>query len=417
MNRKFLGDFFSPFNLLLYFWVLPFLASYMMLSELQDGLTLDATLVIVSSTMILVGISMAPMYLLKGNLLIRPYSNNCLEQIQKGGWIVIIFYFVTLAALYWAEFSDTQLALLQYLSGDATAADLHRYGKDSKLQIIAAGISVAGMLSFFIGINSESWTKRLIFLGLAIFVPILGVLKTSKSDVFIPVLIYSALVYYHFCSHKKRLPKWPIILLMVILLLMIYMTTIRMDGVGYQGGYAKMIEFDYSQNIGIPLNEILANIYGYFSLGFQNFSNYMLHGDNSLHIGTSLFRPFLSALMQGDVVRSLDVSYDEWYIRLGPANVGTYLRDLYIEGGAVFCILGSIIYATLVNSIYIKFRMKGGVWMFIYIAFLFPWAWIFFQNAFSILQIYVNAFYAFVFYSLAIFLGNRHTAYKSRSVA
>lgn len=410
LNKIYLGDFFSPFNLLLYFWVLPFLASYMMLSELQVGLTLEATLIIIVSTMIMVFISMMPMFKLNRNSLIICYSNNSLGQIRKGAWFVVFFYLLTFAALYWAEYSDEKIVLFQYLSGNATDPGLHRIGKDSKLQVIAAGISVAGMLCFFLGINSISLISRIFFLGLAIFVPILGVLKTSKSDVFTPVLIYSALLYYHFRSKNKRIPKWPIILLMVITLLMILMTDIRVEGVGYQGGYAKMIGFKYSEELGFPLNEIIANIYGYVSLGFQNFSNYVVHGTDDFRIGTSLFRPFLSALMQGDVARALDVSYDESYMRLGPANVGTYLRDLYIEGGAAFCIIGSIIYAVLVNAIYIKFRIKGGVWMFIYIAFLFPWVWIFFQNAFSILQIYVNAFYVFAIYSLAIFLGRNRPA-------
>jgi len=408
LNKRYLRDFFSPFNLLLYFWVLPFFASFMMLSELQDGLSLEAALIIVVSTMILVGISMVPMVLLKGKPLTIRYTNYSLMLIRNGSWLVIWFYIVAFIALYLAEFREGS-PLLKYMASETSNPVLHQAGKDSKLQVIAFGIFVAGMLSFYLGINSRAWASRILFLGLAIFVPILGGMKASKTDIFIPLLSYSALSYYHFRVKKVRIPKWLVILMLLVGMLMVSITFIRVRGIGCQGGYAGLIEFKYSEEIVFPVNEMVAIIYGYMSLGFQNFSNYIKYGDGGFHIGTSLLRPFLSALMQGDVADALLAGpYENLYVVSGAANVGTFLRDLYIEGGVMFCIIGSIINAALVNGFYMKFRKReGGMWMFIYIVFLFPWTWLFFMNAFSVLSHFVNAFYVFAIFSLFVVLKGR----------
>ena len=153
VNKKFLDDFFSPFNLLLYCWVLPFLSSYMMLSDLQDGLTLETTLIIIISTIILVSISMIPMYLLNGAPIIMRYSRKNMLRFHKGAWFIILFYIFVIAVLYLIEFRSEQLVLLRYLEKNASDPNLHRIGKDSKLQVIAFGISIAGLMCLSLGVN------------------------------------------------------------------------------------------------------------------------------------------------------------------------------------------------------------------------------------------------------------------------
>jgi hypothetical protein len=52
------------------------------------------------------------------------------------------------------------------------------------------------------------------------------------------------------------------------------------------------------------------------------------------------------------------------------------------------------VYGLVVNLIYLRFRRSGSTtWLFIYINFMFPWVWMFFTNAFSVLAFYTNAFY------------------------
>ncbi len=133
------------------------------------------------------------------------------------------------------------------------------------------------------------------------------------------------------------------------------------------------------------------------ALGFQNFSNYVNSHSVDLRIGTSLFRPVLSAFMMGSVADARGVPVDQWNVVSGAANTGTFLTPLFIEGGLLFCILGAFIYGSMVNLAYYFFRSTRSVKsMLIYISFIFPWTWLFFTNAFSVLSIFVNVFYVAV---------------------
>jgi oligosaccharide repeat unit polymerase len=178
---------------------------------------------------------------------------------------------------------------------------------------------------------------------------------------------------------------------------MMLLSTLRLWGIESTASltYGEVIGFRYNNLLPFLINELAATIYGYSALNFQNFSNFVgAHPDNSLHLGTSMFRPLLSFLMQGDIADSMIPSRSEWHYVSEAATVGTFLRELYMEGGALLCILGSAIYALLVNVIYVQFRRRRSVtWLFVYIVFLFPWTWLFFQNAFSVLQFYIDAFY------------------------
>jgi oligosaccharide repeat unit polymerase len=411
-NREFLNDWFSPFNLLFYFWVFPFLASFMWLSSLQKPLSLEATLVILSCTTVLVMTSIVPAFILRGHRLHVRQSPD-LKALRASGTLVVIAFLTTLLALYWAEFRGQELPLLVYLAGDASSSTLHTFGKDSKLQVIAYGILVAMMFGFYCGLYSKKVMIKLMYMSMTAIVVLLAVLKASKSDIYAPMLMCCCLYYYRNRSEGIKLPKlWWLWLLLAISLLS-FISTIRLGGVGREGGYASEIEFKYSDQLGPILTPVVATIYGYMALGFQNFSNVIARNDESLRLGTSLFRPVLSAFMQGETARSLEIPVSEWGVVSESANVGTYLTALYIEGHVATCLLGSFLYGLFVNGVYIRFRLnEGGMWMFVYVTLLFPWTWMFFTNAFSVLTIYTNVVY--VIATFVILRASR--GYRGRAV-
>lgn len=400
-NKVTLGDFFSPFNLLFYFWVLPFLLSFLNLSKLQTGLSFEAIGIVIVSTTILVFVSVLPMLVIRRRTLVDSLQRfGSFLNGAEARWLVIGFYAVTLVAMYFAEFREG-IPIFEYLSMEADDSALHLAGKDSKLQVVAQGLMVAGMLCFYFGMISRVKT-RWFYILLALFVPFLSVLKASKSGVFTPILYYFAIFYYLKVFRRERFAFVKVgFVIIAVVLLLASLTIVRVLGVHDISGFSGQIEFRYANNIFFPLNEIIATIYGYVALGFQNFSNYVDSGQTKLRLGTSLFRPFLSMLMQGDYIREMSVPKSEstWHFVSWGATIGTYLRDLYMEGGVIFCVVGSLLYASLINYLYFKFRKSGrGEWLMAYVVFLFPWTWIFFQNAFSILTFYVNAFYVFTIF-------------------
>jgi len=327
---------------------------------------------------------------------------------------ILCFYTLTLGALYLAEFSGRDIPLLLYLLGGASDSNLHTAGKDSKLQVLAFGIHAASIAIFYLYLNEERKVRRALYLTLSVSVIVIGILKASKSDVLIPILSYSALIYYHIRSKdissnstpystRQLLHRFYIICsALVIVILFSAITSIRLEGVGNVGGHADLIEFRYIEEIGAFPSEVASLLYGYSSLGFQNFSNFINTHETEFRLGTSLFRPILSAAMMGEFADSMSIPVDEWNVVSGAANTGTFLTPLYIEGGAYICILGSLLYGLLVNFFYMMaFQRRHAVtWRFAYISLLFPWSWLFFTNAFSVLSIYLNVFYVILLSTL-----------------
>jgi oligosaccharide repeat unit polymerase len=307
---------------------------------------------------------------------------------------VLVFFGLTLVAFYLAEIHGRQLPLIAYLLGGMDDSNLHTAGKDSRLQVVAFGIHSASIFLFYLALNAPRRSLRAIFILLSLGVVALGLLKASKSDIFIPALAYAGLSYYHYRVRNRKLPKKLLLVMISSLLLVVSITSVRLQGVGITEGYSGLIQFHHSDLFGPLASEIISIVYGYTALGFQNFSNYLVSHPHEFRLGTSLFRPVLSALMMGAEADAMGVPVERWNVVSDAANTGTFLTPLYIEGGVLFCILGSLLYGSLVNTVYFWFRKTGSAaWMFAYISLLFPWTWLFFTNAFSVLSIYVNLVY------------------------
>jgi oligosaccharide repeat unit polymerase len=323
--------------------------------------------------------------------------------LKPAPFLAAVLGLAAAAAVYYAEFREG-IPFLEYLFRSASEADLHRFGKGSRWQLLGHGIFVAGLLLFYHGLVAHERRARVLLITLSSLPVVYGLLKASKSDIFLPLLEYLAIYYYFKRSSAGSWRVAPVVASVVIAVAtMMLLSTLRLWGISATGtlSYAEVTGFDLAQQLPFPINEILATLYGYSALNFQNLSNYMHDAPETFRLGTSMFRPFLSILAQGDIADAMIPDRAQWHYVSEAATVGTFLRDLYMEGGTMNCLLGAGIYALLVNFIYLRFRLKGSVvWLFVYVVFLFPWAWIFFQNAFAVLQFYVDAFYV-----IAIYLG------------
>jgi oligosaccharide repeat unit polymerase len=397
INAVTLKDVLSPFNLLFYFWMLPLVASYLNWSNLQRGLSDDATTLLAGVTIILLGFSLLPMFI------VSRMNTDTWCQSDGRSWehttgarvLVVIFFIAACAATIGAEFSHG-IPLFQYLDVMATDADLHRFGKDSRLQILAGALGTSGLMSYYIAFSARDKRTKCFFYLLAFIPIVIGVLKTSKSDVFDSIFYYAAIYYY--CSLRKKM-KFSLRKLAVVLLIgvvaFVGITLVRLGGDmrNPDQTYSSLIDFKYDQQVPWPANEGIAMVYGYATLNFENLSRFMMFGGGQSHWGASMLRPFLSIFMQGQIARDMVVGYESSYHELsGAANQGTFLRDLYFEGGTMFCIVGTVLYAALVNIVYIYFRKRRSpLWMCVYINFLFAWGWLVFNNFFAVLTIYANA--------------------------
>jgi len=396
VNAALYNDKLAPLSLLFYFWTGPFILSLSNLSGLQAGMDPYSVGIIIVSTLLLAATCMVPAIVGK-RADFRNFTAATIRPVRVLPAGILAFFALTLVALYFAEFQGRDLPLLGYLLGDAGDSNLHTFGKDSRLQIIAFGLHSASIFMFYMALNERRRVMRVFYTFLALTVVVLGLAKASKSDIFIPILAYGGLAYYHYRIKNKAMPRFLLVVAALALLLVVSITSVRLQGVGLTDGYSGLIEFRYAESVGAVAAEFISIIYGYTALGFQNFSNYVATHPAEFRLGTSLFRPVLSALLMGDEADSIGVPVEHWNVVSGAANTGTFLTPLYIEGGVIFCLLGSVLYGLLVNFVYLAFRSKGSIaWLFAYISLLFPWTWLFFTNAFSVLSIYVNLFYIWI---------------------
>jgi hypothetical protein len=162
--------------------------------------------------------------------------------------------------------------------------------------------------------------------------------------------------------------------------------------------YAKAIDFK-DLDVG-AFNEIFAQIYGYIALPFENFHRFYESYTGGLNPGISSLRPFLSIIAKGYIADQMlsTIFYEPVNSAAGSA---TFLTLLYAELGIWGLIVIPLLYAILVNLLYYRFRIKPNfINFFIYLNFVYPWLWLFFNNAFSVLSFYLNAFFVIGIYFL-----------------
>jgi hypothetical protein len=175
--------------------------------------------------------------------------------------------------------------------------------------------------------------------------------------------------------------------LLVILVLLYWTAAVRTGGV--QSNL-------YAQNIGFklggegPWHELLAQIYGYAALPFENFHLFFASYSGAYNLGISALRPLLSITGQGRVADQM-LSQIPFTAVSPAAGSATFLTPLYAELNVEGVLIIPIFYGLLVNGLYVRFRVRPSFINFLlYLNFVYPWAWLY-QQCLSVLTFYLNA--------------------------
>jgi hypothetical protein len=99
-NHRTLNDAFSPLNLLLFFWVLPYLGSLLKLSGFQQGLTFEGHALVLSATLGMMFPSLATAYVLSRSRLTFSLDRFQVSPLQHsvGRRLAIVFLIATVLA-------------------------------------------------------------------------------------------------------------------------------------------------------------------------------------------------------------------------------------------------------------------------------------------------------------------------------
>jgi len=401
-NKKLYNDIVSPFNILYWAWVFPFLLSYFRISGFQSPPALWMEVFVVFITLIMVVISLTPA--LAG--LERNHANistafKAFYGSARFRLVLFVFFCVTLGLKTVAEFGDGVVPLVEYINGTTRDSALHLAGKDSKLQVIGNGLVVAALFYWFGFLASDKRTEKMIYLLLCVTPIAFGIAKTSKADVFEVALYYFiALYYWRRFSAKKFFFARTFVILSILGSGMALLTTIRLN-VAEINLATLIFDVKWPQFVIYPFDEILSVLYGYTVLNFENLYRFLAGFDSEYHFGSSVFRPLFSLLVSGDIPRRMTEGVDMHGVF--DTVVGTFLREVYFEGGAGLCIFAAILYSTMINYVYYRLRRGGGsTYLVTYMLLAFPWAWLIFNNGFGSLSIYINWFYAIVLINIGL---------------
>ncbi len=396
------SDILSPAFILIFIWYIPFILSFFKLSSLQsDAYSSLGLIIICSVTLIMSGAFLFGILWRKQSVPIKEWSRKLTQNIGIIDWnktTIMLFLVLAMglivALTYWVEFLNIGFPLLGIDRSiiSQVGGSIHRYGKDSPLQIILSLDYMIGGIAFLAFLMA----KRFKIMYAACFLcPILmGILKLSNSDIINAAVTYIIIGYYVGMGRGMSIKKASfrlIVLIHVIVISFAMFCNLRLMRTlnEYAPKYSEMLGFSIDTGIDW-LDEGMAFYYGYTSLSFINF-------DRSLQVlpvyklGLSMFRPFYTVTLRGDEIDEAKARIFTNYISSSVSMVGTFMRDLYFEGGILLIYIGALYYTIIIALAYNMLVRKANIYyLFIYSSLAYPFIWIVFQNAFANIDIYTS---------------------------
>ena len=403
LNKRLYQDFFSPFNFLLFAWVVPLTLNTLNLSGLEKPWRADSLWAVVWTTISMTAVSLVPALMLRGRAVAGPAEkarfHAMLEHVRHRDFMlfVVAFYALAFVGYLYSEFITNPggIPLISALRGMWFEGSTHRWGKDTKWALLTPVLFFLVPLCYLAMRTTTSRMWKAIMLLCVVAYPLFGILKLSRSDTYVAALSILAVEYYYRLHNRTtRRRTWrnaagTAAVLLVGLALFYGVMALRMGDVG-AALYANAIDFQWqSENV---FAQIGAFMYGYLALPFENMHLFVDGGIDRIHPGTGITRPILSLAGQGawgDTLHSM-VPYPK--VISGAAGSATFLTGVFAELGLFGIAFIPALYAALVNVLYLRMRTRmSATSLLLYVSFLYPWSWLYFNNAFGVLTFYWNA--------------------------
>lgn len=417
VNRAIYHDGFSPLNVLLFAWGIPLMLRSAGLSELEQAWGAGTLILVgwVTFTLIAASVIFAPAVQRWGGFAeTRAEFDPVVTVLRRTDLLVLALtvYALAFAAYAYAEFvtNPVGVPLVAALRGERLSllgADLHRWGKDTRWSIVSPLLFVLSPLCFLaFRVNRGRWVRWVLLIA-ALTYPVMGALKLSRSDVFIGTLsILTIDHYYHRYAAPSTTPRrgwiWfrNVGLLGMSLGIYYALMTLRIGGSSVGQLYGELIGFRWRSDN--PLAQLAAALYGYGALPLENFHRFFVSYDAEFRLGIGVFRPLLAITGQGEIADAMDARVPYPDPVSGAAGSATFLTNLYAEMGLIGVAVVPLLYALLVNGLYARFRLRPSLAsLLLYVNFIYPWSWLYFNNAFSVLTFYLNAAFIVVFAMIA----------------
>ena len=422
INRSVFNDFFSPFNMLFLFWILPLLLGCLDLSIYEQPWSFKSFFAMTAVTTILVSISIIPVLRRKR---IRSFIDSrlifqaMLQRLgSKNATILLLFIYIPLFLLYFYVEFITNPAGLAILSGflgklSLQVASYYGWGKtigrtyfSSILTTVSYPLNILSPMFYLKFKLSRKRAEKFFFFFVAILMTLFAFVKLLKIDIILAILgLVMADYYFNKYTQVARLSKkltrtlrgFMMVIASTIFVGAIFGSTLVFR-IGVSDNSSQVINWiGYKFSTPSLFNSISALVYAYSALSFENVNRFITSYDGGLNVGISALRPFLSILGQGSIADAMLKNID-FNVVVPGVTAGTFLSPVYAELGWFGILFFSAMYAFLINKLYLRFRHNPNYLnFFLYLNFAFCWFFNFFSNAFATLTFYTNSVFIIMF--------------------
>jgi oligosaccharide repeat unit polymerase len=408
-NRILFNDLFSPFSLLLPAWILPLGLKALGLSLSEKPWALQTQLILAWTTFILTAVSLFTGFVLlqkRG----RRHPVTLDKMIQEIGnrrtfaMICGVFFIGSLAFIY-NEFitNPVGVPMLTYIQNPDISRDPNWQWKWGPLWPLAIPVCAFTPLLYLRAKIEPRRIWRYSFYGAAAFYPFMQLLKMSRSEC-LYAIVSVVLVEYYFRRQMSPVVGWrarlgtfwrKVVLVCLAIGLAVISATFFQQIRGSRPMSSNSATMGMDLDLPEPYLSTLVEIYGYFALPFENFSNFVNGFEPKLHLGVGLLRPAYSVLGKGEIARANMAAIDfDKYLEMLPINTYPFLASIYAEGGWVGVLIAPTVIALFVNLLYFRLRISpslGSLSAYTMII-SYCWLWIFCNSNFTGIQYYLYAF-------------------------
>lgn len=420
VNRRLFTDFFSPFNLLFFGWILPLSVRGFGLSEFEQDWGTDFILILAWVTLCLIFTSLSVRLVMRARRFSAQHAvfarTVAVFQNRILLGLVGLLFAICFSFYIYGEFitNPVGIPLLYALRTGGTGGFAHHWGKYGPFAVFTGLLYVLTPMLYLGGRVNRRKSRKFMLLLLTTLFPIMAVLKLARVDL-VAVGLPLVLVEYYYRHYmlppgprRSWIKKYALVGLASLLVVSFFSGLVAIRS-GTNDTYRIGDFVGFKLEAG-PLFEPLAQVYIYFALPFENLYRFYISYTGGYNWGMSVFRPFLSVTGQGDLADQI-ASQVDFNVMSGAANQSTFAAWVYAELGLLGLAVVPLVYGSLVNVLYARFRAKpNGVRFFVYLNFTYPWLWLYVTNGFGVLSFYLNAVFIlwlFLVYGVLVSVGKQ----------
>lgn len=353
IQKKYLKLIINPIELFCIGWIIPLALTQLKLSELQQDFSQMTWEIIILTTILFLFPSLIMIIVVKNkenkNIL---FQYNVDELAKPLILITILIVFIIICQ--WVYLRGIPL-----FSGESEVSHLDSMKFAS--YFVALFPYISGLSIFYIVLGGKKF-KKVIFL--IILLPYMySVLQMLRSYMLNAIYVDMCYIYLAYIIKIKKINKVNLfckkIAIVLICLLIVLMPIIGKARVTSQG--AKYENGLYWTNvIGLKVNnETLSWLYSYYVMGIDNFNFFINNYNGPKTYGYTTLMPIIGPLQLKNM----------WYVKPGDIQniipvlwstaTGTYLREIYIDGGFIYTLIVVLILSIFINLMYYNIIKNG----------------------------------------------------------